>query len=430
MLHFANPGALDIRSAITFGVNVKTGANSIGQFGTGLKYAIAGILRLGGRIYVETEDEKGFANRYDFIAVPETIRGKTFHLIHMEISEYPKEESQSVTLGFTTELGAHWQPWMLYRELRSNAMDENGFVDYIKFANGEVKRQYKPPFTSIIVDCAELEEVHEQFDKYFITGEPIWASKELEIYPPREDGAIFYRGIRVATVVNRKLAYTYNIKHECRLTEDRTLDLYSCQWSIINSVAKTDNREIAEKVLLTYYTTWEYSWSFDYVETMSEIFRETIKLNRLHKNINESARKRARSLYKKDYIPVPLPMTDAQYTRVNSIKTLLTSFGFPWPYEAIRLAVMDPESPYEAILIENTLYVGDKLFNNPALILHVLQLCYFEGNLHYDPFRAEKDFVRLMVLLAKYDTGKLSAIILSLGLPSLTENKAKEEPKD
>lgn len=44
---FHNPGELDIRAVTTFGLSVKKSDNPIGQFGTGLKYAIAVALRHG-----------------------------------------------------------------------------------------------------------------------------------------------------------------------------------------------------------------------------------------------------------------------------------------------------------------------------------------------------------------------------------------------
>ena len=44
---FTNQGEIDIRAVTTFGVSVKNDNSAIGMFGTGLKYAIAIILRHG-----------------------------------------------------------------------------------------------------------------------------------------------------------------------------------------------------------------------------------------------------------------------------------------------------------------------------------------------------------------------------------------------
>jgi hypothetical protein len=71
MLVFSNPGEIDIRAATIIGVNVKQGNTPIGYFGTGLKYAIAGIIRLGGTIEIWSGE-----TNYFFTGRKETIRGK------------------------------------------------------------------------------------------------------------------------------------------------------------------------------------------------------------------------------------------------------------------------------------------------------------------------------------------------------------------
>src|SRR5690606_17354524 len=111
MLIFSNPGLIDETAITTIAVNAKTGNNPIGVFGTGLKYAIAIILRLGGRVTIYRGLKK-----LEFGIKTKTIRGKEFDIITMNGRQ----------LGFTTHLGHHWQPWMAYRELWSNARDEEG----------------------------------------------------------------------------------------------------------------------------------------------------------------------------------------------------------------------------------------------------------------------------------------------------------------
>ena len=46
MISFITPTALPIEAATTMGVSVKETDGAIGKFGTGLKYAIAGVLLL------------------------------------------------------------------------------------------------------------------------------------------------------------------------------------------------------------------------------------------------------------------------------------------------------------------------------------------------------------------------------------------------
>src|SRR5690606_21178629 len=98
------------------GINVKDGDNPIGHFGTGLKIAIASILRMGGAITIY----RGM-DRYEFDTIGVVVRGKGFDLVGLSINGAEQTE-----LGFTTELGKNWEPWMVMRELESNCRDEAG----------------------------------------------------------------------------------------------------------------------------------------------------------------------------------------------------------------------------------------------------------------------------------------------------------------
>src|ERR1700733_12022356 len=50
MIVFENYGEIEIDAITTFGVSVKEGPNPIGFFGTGLKYAVAVLLRHGCKV--------------------------------------------------------------------------------------------------------------------------------------------------------------------------------------------------------------------------------------------------------------------------------------------------------------------------------------------------------------------------------------------
>src|SRR5438874_563649 len=103
-LLFTNPGTLEIELVKLLGVSVKEGTDPIGFFGTGLKYAMATALRLGGRMIIITGGET-----YEVGGKPIRLRDKEFVQVTLNGEE----------LGFTTELGKQWEPWMVVRELYS-----------------------------------------------------------------------------------------------------------------------------------------------------------------------------------------------------------------------------------------------------------------------------------------------------------------------
>lgn len=193
---FMNDGDFDPRSMITAGVSAKENDTAVGFFGTGFKYAIAIILRLGGTIEIST-----LSGHYKFTAKEEQIRGKSFNLVYVNDRE----------AGFTTHLGINWEPWMAFRELYCNATDEGGT------ASTEIDSNYD---TVIAVDCGEIYKSFLSKDNYFISGTPLFSSSRVDIYPAGRP-FIYYRGIAVRNAIDGQL-FSYNVKSHVTLTEDRT----------------------------------------------------------------------------------------------------------------------------------------------------------------------------------------------------------------
>lgn len=70
---FRNKGIIDPRSITTFGVSSKDSESAIGYFGTGLKYAIAILLREGCKIDIYTGGDFLFDS---LVSIGEQITGE------------------------------------------------------------------------------------------------------------------------------------------------------------------------------------------------------------------------------------------------------------------------------------------------------------------------------------------------------------------
>lgn len=211
MLTFQNPGLIPIEGFTTLGINVKEGDSPIGHFGTGLKIAIANIIREGGSITIYRGLEE-----HRFGVERRQIRGKDFDIITLG----------GQVLGFTTELGKNWQPWMTMRELESNCRDENGHS-----VAGEL-----PPregMTTIHVQHAGVLDAYYSLDDYFINSLPVESIKgAFEVH--RKPSKYFYlRGIRVGEFPET-LPFTINFTKDFRrfLTEDRTVSEVSVRGTL------------------------------------------------------------------------------------------------------------------------------------------------------------------------------------------------------
>lgn len=222
-VYFMNNGYFDVRQMLTFGLSVKSGDNPIGFFGTGFKYAIAIILRLGGTIKVTSGDEITV-----FECKKETIKGKEFGMVYY--NDKPA--------GFTTHLGANWAAWQAFRELYCNTKDEGGTIS----------RQLQPFETVIEVNCKEIFKALEDKNDYFLEGEPDFTLRGIaEIYNTSKP-YIYYRGIAVKEIKENKLSY--NILSSISLTEDRTCRFqYEIEYKIQQVLQALDNKEILKNIL-------------------------------------------------------------------------------------------------------------------------------------------------------------------------------------
>ena len=317
MLCFRNPGEIDFRLITTLGVNVKEGESPIGFFGTGLKYAIAGLLRGGHSITIWSG-----LTKIEFTVQPQTIRGKDFGFIIMRSNHSLADQ----TLGFTTDLGKTWQDWMFYRELASNVMDEHGTIESGDFANFEPQAGGE---TIIIV--TGLDQQHRDRGETFLQTKPFATTPYLEIH--RRDPAngltnyLYYRGVRVADARSPTL-FNYNILASTSLTEDRTIkDMWSTCWVISRGIiGATSHESIAEieRILLAPNGSFEANeLDFD-VSTDNELFDATIErlMKRHLGQINQSALARMKTR-RKALAPEPAIMTKVEQQQLAIAKQFL-----------------------------------------------------------------------------------------------------------
>lgn len=202
MLVFRNPGLIDLDAALTMGVSVKEGDTPIGYFGTGLKFAVATILRNGGSVIMWRGQK-----RHEFAIEPVTIRSESFDMVTMD----------GARLGFTTRLGRDWEPWMAFREMASNCRDESGSY-FLSRSSGTLCADHADGHTTFYV--SGLDDVWPDRESILLESEPIMANEFVEVHPGHGD-FIFYRGVRIATPM-RPTMLRYNIRRPIALTEDRT----------------------------------------------------------------------------------------------------------------------------------------------------------------------------------------------------------------
>ena len=248
MIIFTNPSLIDLDAALLMGVNAKTEESPIGWFGTGLKFAIATLLRNNCSVTLYRDGEP-----FVFHSEPFETRGKAFSRVLMNDQR----------LGFTTDLGRSWKPWQAYRELYSNAKDEQGKTRAIQ---ADMLENYTiAGCTVIAVEGDAIEQAHATRDEFLLNTAPLIDLPTIALHHG-SGNSVFYRGIRVAEVAQPTL-YRYNIKHAVELTEDRTLaawyKLNILCVSMLNELMDADRADVVKEFVLA-KGTWEAKADFDW----------------------------------------------------------------------------------------------------------------------------------------------------------------------
>ncbi len=261
----ANPGFLDLNTIRVMGVSVKNGENPIGYFGTGLKYAIATLLRTGHEISLIV----GGSETYRFEARDEVIRGETFGRVYM--NDEP--------LAFTTDLGRNWETWQAFRELYSNMLDEGGQASHRKLENDTV----------FVVKGTEFTNCYHQRSQIFLDSHPIQVIDGVEIHPVPSQ-FVYYRGVR-AMSLPKQSAMTYNILHHMDLTEDRTLkSAWDVQYKLECRLPRVTDSNVAT-VLVRGGDFWEDELNYEFCSDPSETFLTVARSNSSNANMNSGIRK-------------------------------------------------------------------------------------------------------------------------------------------
>jgi hypothetical protein len=313
---FENDGEIDVRSISTFGVSVKESSNPIGFFGTGLKYAIAVLLRAGHAMSVYSG-----SNVIEFTLQADSVRGQEFQFVAMSVNGNAPQP-----IGFTTELGKTWELWMAYREIACNCKDEGG--------EGRFTHDHPQPEagkTKIIVTGEPFEGVFINRTQYILEDAPwLMADPHMEVrnYPSAH---FYYRGVRVMGF-NVKSMFTYNGLEKLDLTEDRTVkEQWQPKYRIARAVLASTDAAFIRAVLGAKDDTLEgnldfHGWGIKPSDEFLAVVGDMIcdKLT----SVNATAMKVWQEATNKQIAPREIAMTKVQQISMDRALDFCAKIGF------------------------------------------------------------------------------------------------------
>ncbi len=299
-VYFSNAGLIDLDVIRVMGVSVKSGDNPIGYFGTGLKFALATLLRTGHTIKLRRGDEV-----YNIASRSVKIRGEDFGRVYLNDEALP----------FTTALGKNWEVWQAYRELHSNTLDEDGVITDKPMSADTV--------IEVTGDAIQREFVNR--DSIFISGKPIAANEFIEVYD-KPSSTVFYRGVRAGNMPE-KMLFSYNILTPMTLTEDRTFDSqYTVEWKLCGLIPRLSNKGLFLQ-LLSGTDSWDQNLNFTQCSSPSPEFLEAAAENYANMQSPAAAKRVVDRDQQNRGIFPPAKMSDADHKKFLDAFPYLLELG-------------------------------------------------------------------------------------------------------
>jgi hypothetical protein len=246
-LSITNKGEMQQEAMTLLGASTKRGDDTkIGFFGSGLKYAMAVLIREDIKFHIYSGKSE-----VKITTQPVNFRGKEFQRICVN----------GEPTSMTTDMGVDWEPWFALREVLCNAIDEGSHtIDMVEKVKGA-----KGVTTFAVEMSSSLNNVMEFWQKYFCEKRPdvVLAVNASQVFHGDDKELIVYRrGVRCHHERTKAL-FHYNMQW-AEINESRVL---SSQWSfnrsLVQWLAKHANEEIARRIVDNFYGTYEATLDWD-----------------------------------------------------------------------------------------------------------------------------------------------------------------------
>lgn len=201
-IKISNKGLLEAKLIPLMGGTTKKGDKfKIGQFGTGLKYSLAFLIRnnISFKIFVGNRE-------VDITSKKEYISDQNFDIIYID------GERTSIT----AQMGYDWNHWMILRELWCNALDEGEAErnilddDKIKINECHLDSNKTHFFIEYTPDFAK---VWQDWTNYFVQDfEPIFSKDKIAVYAGNGPLKLYKQGVLIFAEKEGKSLFNYDFK--------------------------------------------------------------------------------------------------------------------------------------------------------------------------------------------------------------------------
>ena len=245
-LKITNKNEIDINAFKLLGISVKEGEGKIGYFGTGLKYAMAVLLRndIAFKIFSGNKEIKITTKGTKF-------RGKNFKIIKI---------NNNLT-SLTTDMGKDWKLWFAIREIYCNAIDEGKYELTVSNKCNSKKGQ-----TTFYIEFNDkLKEIFSNWNLYFSgkRKDIVFNENNNKLFQGDDNLLIYRKGIQVYEEKNKKCLYHYDLD-QMEINESRTIpSMWSFSYDLVQFLGIFADENIIRNIYDNYENTFEgkLDWS-------------------------------------------------------------------------------------------------------------------------------------------------------------------------
>lgn len=263
---FSNKGLLEMEALFNIGLSSKDANDSstIGQFGSGLKYAIACFVREGIEVIIHTNYSNIVVDTVD-----KTFRDKEYKLIRFN----GKESAYGPNLG-----SKDWVVGMAIREVLSNSLDEGTSRETNFFEEVELGKPGNG--TDIYIEVTDKTKgVADNQDLYFslLRTDVIEEHKYIKVYPSINGKGVVYKN-GIACYSRDKALFCYDLP-DISLNESRLANYWDVRFEF-SCVCNVLSKDIAKQIVLASKDLMEYEFNlkgkFKKLDFKSEEFVEEV----------------------------------------------------------------------------------------------------------------------------------------------------------
>lgn len=257
-----NKGEIDINSFLLIGATNKRGNDDmIGYFGSGLKYAIAVLLKFGipFSVFTGTKEIKITTSRKDF-------RGQKIDVIKIN----------GKLTNMTTDMGPSWKAWFAVREIYCNAIDEGehniGITD--KPAGEKGKTLFFIQFGD------ELKHMFSNWDKYFSDKRKDLVIENklhgVKMFSGNKEDLIVYRKGIQCYYEKKSSLYHYDLSW-VDINESRVLEsFWDLKFHLPKKIAQMADSGVIKNIFDNYKDTFEGGLEWHYARSFNKEWLDVI----------------------------------------------------------------------------------------------------------------------------------------------------------